>query len=362
MTHGIDGKADLIARATAARDAGDLKAAERLFLAAIEAFPDDPEPQHLLGGVFDIAGDAAAAEPRYRAALALAPGAASTARALGVLLLREGRYPEGFALLEARHALTDYAKPSLPFPEWTGGEVAGKRIVIWPEQGFGDQIQFARFAPVLKAMGAEVTLICAPPLARLFSHGLGVSVLRAKGAVEFPDPDGWVMTCSLAGRLGVTPATLPSAPYLEAPGAWDKPLAPGFKVGLMASGNPGYLHDEHRSLPPAAAEALGRLPVRIVDLAPARTGAADFADTAALIAELDLVIAVDTAVAHLAGAMGKPCWVLLPAEGLDWRWMRARRDSPWYPSLRLYRQTTPGDWGLVLAEIEADLERLVAKA
>jgi hypothetical protein len=183
-------------------------------------------------------------------------------------------------------------------------------------------------------------------------------VLSAKGHVEFPDPDGWVMACSLAGRLGVTPETVPHAPYLRATSAWSKPLPAGFRVGLMTSGNPAYSNDQNRSLPPTAVEALQALPAQVIDLRPSETGAADFADTAALVAELDLVISVDTAVAHLAGAMGKPCWVLLPASGLDWRWMRGRGDSPWYPSASLYRQAEPDDWTPVLEAVAADLAAL----
>jgi tetratricopeptide (TPR) repeat protein len=355
---GTDSKAELLAQAAARRDAGELAEAERLLLAAADLDPGDPEPLHHLAHVHDLAGRPDLAEACYRRVLELAPGAEATRRAFGVLLLAQGRYPEGFALLETRHRLPAYPKPDLPFPEWTGGPVAGRRILIWPEQGLGDQIQFARFALVLKAMGAEVTLICWPPLVRLFAGSLGVRVLGAAGEVAFPDPDGWVMTCSVAGRLGLTPETLPNAPYLKAVTAWDRPLPAGFKVGLMAAGNPIYANDANRSLPEPAVEALRRLPAQIVDLRPAETGAADFADTAALIERLDLVVTVDTAVAHLAGAMGKPCWVLLPAKGLDWRWMRERRDSPWYPSVRLYRQATPGDWAPVLAEIAADLRAL----
>jgi hypothetical protein len=170
------------------------------------------------------------------------------------------------------------------------------------------------------------------------------------------------MACSLAGRLGATPQRLPAAPYLRAARPWPRPLAPGFKVGLMTAGNPVYANDANRSLPEAAAAALFGLVARPVDLRPSQTGAADFADTAALMAELDLVISVDTAAAHLAGAMGKPCWVLLPAANPDWRWMRGRRDSPWYPSVRLYRQPAPGDWGPVLDEVAADLDALGARA
>jgi hypothetical protein len=355
---GIESRAELLARAAARRDAGELADAERLLNAAAALDPSDPEPLHHLAHVHDLRGRAYLAEACYRRVLELAPGAESSRRALAVLLLSLGRYPEGFALLEARHRLPAYPKPDLPYPEWTGGPVAGRRILIWPEQGMGDQIQFARFAPVLRDMGAEVTLICWPPLARLLAGSLSVEVLGAAGEVALPDPDGWVMACSVAGRLGVTPATLPNAPYLRAVSAWDRPLPPGFKVGLMTAGNPLYANDPDRSLPEAAAAGLRRLPAQIVDLRPSETGAADFADTAALIEQLDLVVTVDTAVAHLAGAMGKPCWVLLPARGLDWRWMRGRRDSPWYPSVRLYRQATPGDWGPALAELEADLMTL----
>jgi ADP-heptose:LPS heptosyltransferase len=126
----------------------------------------------------------------------------------------------------------------------------------------------------------------------------------------------------------------------------------------MARGNPVHGNDANRSLPAEAEAELHALPGDVVALAPEETGAADFADTADLIAGLDLVISVDTAMAHLAGAMGKPCWVLLPAAWQDWRWLRGRKDSPWYPSLRLYRQRTAGDWREVLDEVRRDLADL----
>lgn len=340
----------------AARDAGDFAAAERCYAEAVAQFPDSPEARHHLGGAYRMQGRLDLAEAEYRRALQLAPGAAATARVLAVMLLSQGRYPEGFALLEARHEMPTMAKPPLPFPEWRGEPVAGKRLLIWPEQGFGDQIQFARFAPVLKAMGAEVTLLCHPELVRLFEGSLGVQVLAAKGAVEFPDPDYFVMQGSLAARLGVRVDTIPNAPYLRAP--HPSPRGAAVTVGLKLAGNPHHTNDANRSLTAEAAAAIRALPVDTLSLEPADTGAADFAETADILAGLDLVISVDTSVAHLAGAMGKPCWVLLPQRETDWRWLRERVDSPWYPSMRLYRQAVAGDWSGPIAAIRRDLAAL----
>jgi tetratricopeptide (TPR) repeat protein len=355
VTTEVNDKTAWLARAAAARAAGDLREAQRLYVEAVARWPHDAEPHHHLAGLHRRAGRLDLAEAEYRRTLSLAPGAAATARVLATLLLSQGRFAEGFTLFEARHALPAMAKPALPFPEWRGEDPAGKQLLIWPEQGFGDQIQSARFAPVLQAMGAQVTLICAPALQRLFAASLGVPVIAAAGAVEFPDPDYWVMSGSLAARLGVTAETIPAKPYLRAPEAAALPAGDGLKAGLMARGNPAHENDAHRSLGSDDARRLRDLPVRIVDLDPAATGARDFADTAAIVDRLDLVISVDTSVAHLAGAMGKPCWVLLPAIETDWRWLRERADSPWYPSVRLYRQG-PGDgWGPVIDRLAADL-------
>jgi len=350
----------LLAAARAALATGRQAEAERCCRRVLE-HGEVAEAYHLLAGVQAGRGEVAEAEASYRRVLELAPGAGATRRALAVLLLSLGRYEEGFALFEARHELPQMGKPDLPFPEWRGEPVTGRRLLIWPEQGFGDQIMFARFAAVLKGQGADVVVLCRPGLVRLFEASLGVEVLAAAGAVEFPDPDLWVMTGSLAARLGVTPQTIPAKPYLRATGRGPD-LGAGFKVGFMARGNPEHENDANRSLPAGAAARLAGLPAHMIDLDPAATGARDFADTAAILDRLHLVICVDTAVAHLAGAMGKPCWVLLPAEGVDWRWMRERTDSPWYPTLRLYRQRTAGDWEAVLDRVDADLRALVPKA
>jgi len=347
-------RTERLAHAAELRAAGALEDAAAAYRALVAADPLDAAAHHHLAGVLARLGDLAGAEGAYRRAMALAPQAWGTARALGVLLLRQGRYAEGFALFEARHHLPQYAKPDLAFPEWRGEPLAGKRLLIWPEQGLGDQIQFARFARTAHEQGAQVTLLCWAPLARLFAASLPAQVLAAQGAVAFEDPDYWVMSMSLAARFGASLETLPAKPYLVAPGG---PAAPprsgdGPRIGLMARGAPGG--DATRALSEAAEAALRALPGQVIGLSPEETGARDFADTAGVIAGLDLVIAVDTAVAHLAGAMGKPCWVLLSAEP-DWRWLDRRTDSPWYPSVRLYRQPSAGDWDSVVAGVRADL-------
>ncbi|MBL8556316.1 MAG: hypothetical protein JNL41_18725, partial [Phenylobacterium sp.] len=146
-------------------------------------------------------------------------------------------------------------------------------------------------------------------------------------------------------------ATLPSAPYLRAA---TRPA--GGRIGVATRGNPGHSNDAHRSLPADVAAELLALP-GAMSLEPEATGAKDFAETAAIVAGLDLVIAVDTAVAHLAGALGRPAWILLPRIFTDWRWMEGRADSPWYPTARLFRQASPGDWSAVLAEVRRTLTR-----
>jgi tetratricopeptide (TPR) repeat protein len=318
------------------------------------AISKQAEQHFVQGGAHYTAGRLREAEADFRAAVALSSSDPTLEYALGLALLAQGRYAEGLPLFERRHEAPQLAnrKPPLPYPEWRGEPVRGRRIVIWPEQGLGDQIQAARFAPILKRMGADVTLVCAPQLVRLFGH-LGVQVIGASGAIEFPDPDGWVMCMSIPHRLGLDLATLPSAPYLSGPSVVR--AAGPLRVGILTRGNPHHLNDAARSLPEDAAARLAALSVEIIDLHPAVTGAADFQDTAALVAGLDLVISVDTSVAHLAGAMGKPCWILLPDLNTDWRWMRGRTDSPWYASMTLFRQSVAGDWAGVFERVEVAL-------
>ena len=284
----------------------------------------------------------------YRQVLTRAPGLPIAEENLCLALLGAGDLGEGFRRYDIRFTRTEgrVAKPALPFPEWRGEPLAGRSILVWMEQGFGDQIMFARFIAVLAGMGAQVSLLAPRPLARLF-QSLPARIVEAWGEVQIEPHDYWAMPGSLPGRLGVAEASLPRAPYL--PGATG-----GAGLGVAWRGDPRHHNDANRSLPPDLGAALLALP-GAVSLAPEDTGAEDFQATAELIGGLSRVIAVDTSVAHLAGAMGKPVWLLLPAENCDWRWQANRADTPWYPSARLFRQPRPGDWASVLAQVNEAL-------
>jgi len=346
---------ELRAQAQTAFAAGRWDEAGRGFRAAVQADPTSAHAHHDLGGFLKGLGRLDEAEASLRQAHRLAPDDPRTRHALGIVLLAQGRYREGWPFYDARHAVPELRllKPALPYPAWDGGDPSGRKLLIFPEQGLGDQLMFALFAPWLAQRGAAVTLLCHPALARLFAQSFeGVRVIPAAGPVEFPDPDAWVMSGSLTGRAGVEPDTLPDAPYLRATPA----AGASGGIGVVTRGNPAHTNDGQRSLPPTEATELLAIP-GARSLEPQDTGARDFADTAAIIAGLDLVITVDTAVAHLAGALGKPVWILLPRLMTDWRWMEGRTDSPWYPSARLFRQITPGDWRPALDAVLRALAR-----
>jgi tetratricopeptide (TPR) repeat protein len=329
------------------------------------------------------------AEAAYRAAIAADPAYPEARWNLGFMLLARGRLAEGWPCMEARYdpalARPIAARPCLGFPQWQGEDLAGRSIVVWPEQGFGDQIQFVRYLPMLKAAGARhVTLVCHDPLAPLLRAVAGADAVLAasEAATSLPLHDFWVFMLSLPMHFKTTLATIPAAvPYLAPDPArvrhWRGRLGQaGLRVGLVWRGFGGHVNDANRSLPDLACLApLWQAPgVSFVSLqrgmdgelaaaaAPGLAlldlgaGIADFADTAAIVSLLDLVICVDTAVAHVAGALATPCWVLLPAVHPDWRWMEDRADSPWYPGvLKLYRQTLPGDWRAVVDAVATDL-------
>jgi hypothetical protein len=331
---------------------GDYLDAERFYRLAAEHDPHNADCRLNLGVLLRTTGRPHDARAVLEEGLRLAPERNDLRWALGLVLLMLGDYSAGWPLYEIRREIFKVAAPNLPVPEWKGEPLAGKRIAVFPEQGLGDAIQFARFLPLLREQGAQVLLLCKPPVAPLFAGAFeGVEVQRLVGQIDLGEIDYWVSMLSIPYRLGVTLETLRSQPYLRAPD--PQPLqGHGFRVGLTTAGNANHDNDTRRSLGPEAARRLWDLPgVETVSLHPEDSGAADFAQTANIVAGLDLVISVDTSVGHLAGAMGKPTFLLLPDVGVDWRWMTARGDSPWYPNHRLFRATPDQDWTPVLDQV-----------
>jgi tetratricopeptide (TPR) repeat protein len=358
--------------------------AEQASRAALSMLPDHPVLLHNLGTVLVELGRLAEAEAVYRKALAIEPNYADAKCKLGALLLSHGHFKEGWALFEARYdsRLSDRTAlpPNVSYPQWRGESLQGKAVLVWQEQGFGDMIQFGRYLASLKALGAAwITLACAPVLHRLFGGLSGVdAVVDGDSELARAPYDYWTLPLSIAHCTGTTLDSIPTAVYLAPDSAlvdkWQRKLAglSRIKVGLVWKGHAGHGNDRHRSLPsletlrpllntPAIsfvslqkgqAEAEARAFVGGAPILDAGPDIVDFADSAALISQLDLIISVDTAVAHLAGSLGTPCWVMLPATGLDWRWVRGRADSPWYPAtMRLFRQPRLGEWGSVVEEV-----------
>jgi tetratricopeptide (TPR) repeat protein len=314
----------------------------------------------------------------YDRAAAIAPDYVQAQLNRALLLLLSGDFARGWPAYEWRRKLPSWVERGFTQPEWTGEDIAGRRLLLHAEQGFGDTIQFARYAALTAMRGADVVLEVQPPLKPLLGGLFGVEVVAA-GRDQLPPFDLHSPLLSLPRLFATTPATIPSGfPYIVAPvdrmAAWAARLpADGVRVGLVWSGHPDNTRDHERSIPFARLAPLFCVPgTRFVSLQKdiraadaddfRRCGSVidlhaelhDFADTAAVIAQLDLVISVDTAVAHLAGAMGKPLWVLLPRVP-DFRWLLDRATSPWYPSARLFRKGLSDTWDTVIASVATEL-------
>jgi Flp pilus assembly protein TadD len=316
------------------------------------------------------------AEVLYRRALALAADDPVILYNFALLLLQQGRFDEAFPAFEARHALPDAAfrPPLYAMPRWQGEALAGTTLLLQNEQGFGDEIQFARGARWVKEQGARVWIMTRPPLVALMrTLPWADRVLTKEQSIEAERCDAWTYAPSLLALPDARAAG--PVPYLAADpvkvAAWrdwlvPRGAVPGRIVGVLHAGKPRPVG---RSVPVAAfAAALAGLRLSFVSLqrpdehasldglSAIEAGArlVDFSETAALIANLDLLISVDSAPAHLAGALGQPVWTLLKADP-DWRWFLDREDSPWYPSMRLFRQQRRGDWSAPLEALRRAL-------
>lgn len=296
-----------------------------------------------LGVLLRITGRLDEAEGALREALEADPDDAKVQHTLGMTLLQLGRYAEGWALYEARHRLLP--RPVAPYPEWRGESLRGKRILVVAEQGLGDQILWSRFLPLLAQQAAEVRVAAARPLVRLLEP-LAATVFN--GPLEDQPVDLWASIGSVPRWLEAGPDDAP-APTLSAP----TPAPPPGGIGLMLQG--GDRNPNPARVPTGGvAKAIQGL-ADFTRLDPETSGARDFADTAALIAGLERVVSVDTSVAHLAGALGKPCMILMSRPAVDWyaNWKDDR--TPWYPSARLVRQRSVGDWAGVIGDLAAAL-------
>jgi len=361
--------------------------AEAAYREALTLAPEMPAAWSNLGVLLAGLKREEEAERCYRTAMALAPDYRTAPFNLAYLLLRRGAYEEGWQRLEARQGPLPLEQ-SLPFPRWQGEPLEGERLLIVSEGGHGDLLQFCRYAALLKQRRVgRVTLLCHPGLKALLAGHPDIDEVIGHGE---PLPEGhwtrWVPLLSLPflfeTRLQTIPADLP---YLTPPperlAAWADRLGTGggeLRVGLIWRGNPQFDYDADRSLSSLAtlaplarvdgvrlfslqkgageAEA-ARPPFALQDLGPHLD---DFADTAAAMTRLDLIISVDTSSAHLAGALGRPCWLLLGDYNTDWRWLTGRDDSPWYPGvMRLFRQPAPGAWAPLVAEVADALREQV---
>jgi hypothetical protein len=344
-----------------------------VFQAAREGWPESSEAAYREAFALMHLRRLEEARLAFRRGAAAFPGEARFPFQRGWIEALQGDLKEGLASMECRSALRT-PPPELPIPLWAGGDPAGKHLLLRVDQGFGDVIMTCRFAPLLARAGAQVCLETPPELAELLATLEGpVRLVRQGDQLSGPLEQAPLM--SLPHLLGTTLDTIPAAPYLSVPAASPHrgPIAqaldalpPGPRVGLAWAGNPEFPLTRDRDLDVGELNALASLegvhwvslqkgpaPVPgfpLLDLAPLLE---DFTDTAFALSRLDLVITIDSAVAHLAGALGRPAWLMLPFLP-DWRWLLDRSDSPWYPSLRLWRQAEARQWGPVVEAIGAE--------
>jgi Flp pilus assembly protein TadD len=371
------------------REQRRLDEAEQVARGAVSSRPHNPEAHNVLGTIVQRLGKHQEALACFEEAVRLAPDYVQGRVNRATMLLMHGDYHRGWREYEwrLRQPKPEYQRPWAR-PQWDGSDPRGKTLLLHCEGGFGNIMQFLRFASVLKSRGAHVILECPKPLIRLAERADGVDRVVEQGN-PLPVFDFHIPLMSLPAAFATTLDTIPAKiPYLHAETAlvahFQKELQrsiPGdsMKVGLAWQGNPSFPDDATRSLPLAQFMPLTKVKeVSLINLqhGPARDQAKSIGfsvldisgppepsngamiNSAALISQLDLVITSDTSIAHLAGALGKPVWVALSLDAC-WRWLRGRDDTPWYPTTQLFRQRHLGHWTQVMDDIS---EVLVAKA
>jgi len=367
----------------ALKENGDLDAAVAAQRRAIAVNPQNSTAQANIGSALFEAGELAAAIQAMEAAVTALPDKAALHWNLALAYLLAGNLSQGWAEYEWRWRKDDFTSPRQNFeqPLWDGGDLQGRSILLHAEQGLGDTIQFIRYAPLVRQRGGRVFVVCQPELKRLLQTASGIDVLAASGE-QVPIFDVHLPLLSLPHVLGTTLETIPAdIPYLRPPeDAAVKPeISPILKIGIVWAGSTTHRHDNKRSIDLAALSPLLETKGCIfigLQVGPQRAEFAaaglsdhmfdvadelhDFADTATAISQLDLLITVDTAVAHLAGALGCPVWLML-SHVPDWRWMTARGDSPWYPTMKLFRQPTIGDWTAVIEQVRQALAAAIGQ-
>ena len=365
---------------------GDIEHAKKAFQQALQIDSALPQSYINLGNLFQDQCDLQNALKQYDFALNLDQESAHARYARATALLAMGRFDLGWKEYEWRWKLPGAERRVTPFvqPRWDGRQdISGKSVLLFEEQGFGDTIQFVRYAPLVAARGARVTLACRRELRSLIQTMEGVDTVVAEGEA-LPEIDYQIPLLSLPLAFDTTLETIPAQiPYFFPDQGridqWRARLGSRegkLRVGLAWAGNPKFAGDKERtcsidklsdlvespdcvfySLQKGnAAETADRLEITGQKLADYTSELNNFHDTAALIQALDLVITVDTVVAHLAGALAKPVWVMLPFSA-DWRWMTDGETTPWYPTMRLFRQSSPGEWHEVVQNLKRTLSR-----
>lgn len=361
-------------------DLYQMEEAELCLRRAVQLCPRDGKFSYNLGVLLKVRGNLTEAKIYLTRAAELSPGSKEVIFALATAHLLQEEYSSGWKLLDAAN-LNTLPAGCLPCACRTDESFTARRVLLFAEQGLGDTLQFVRYAPMAAKLAAHVGLLVQQPLERLLVNSLSLCKVHTGDPIAAEEYDFAYPLLALPSYFHTEAANLPQAtPYLAAPRetkqAWQKlldPLANKSKprIGVAWAGNPRHLNDRNRSIDFSLlrglfentdanwislqvgerANNLNPAAEKIMDFSDRLT---DFAETAGLIANLDLVISVDSAVAHLAGALGKPTWLLLPFAP-DWRWQLEREDSPWYPTLRLFRQPRPNDWAAVILRLKDQL-------